>query len=154
VDEPTLSDHIQRFLRRDLIESGVILNREVEISRGPGASMGKRTDIKVDAIAKSENSGRTEVITTVIETKGCWNQNLLTDMETQLVNDYLSRLATPFGIYAVGWFDKPKWDNDDYRKNRTPGWTIDEAQRQLDALAATLPPAFTVRPVVLDCHAP
>jgi hypothetical protein len=36
VDENALSDHVQRFLKRDLVEGGIILNREVEIARVPG----------------------------------------------------------------------------------------------------------------------
>jgi hypothetical protein len=154
VDENTLSDHVQRFLKRDLVEGGIILNREVEIGRVPGAGAGTRTDIKVDAIQQSENSGSFDVITAVIETKGCWNDELLTAMKPQLVDDYLVRLAAPVGIYLVGWFDKTKWDPADYRRGRTPEWTPGEAQSRIDQEATTLPPAFIVRPVVLDCHAP
>jgi hypothetical protein len=51
VDENALSDHVRLFLRRELVESGIILNREVEISRVPGAPVGRRTDIKVDALS-------------------------------------------------------------------------------------------------------
>jgi hypothetical protein len=145
---------VQRFLKRDLVQGGIILNREVEIGRVPGAGAGTRTDIKVDAIRQSENSGSLNVITAVIETKGCWNDELLTAMKTQLVDDYLVRLAAPVGIYLVGWFDKTKWDSEDYRRGRTPDWTLGEAQSRLDQEATGLPPAFIVRPVVLDCHAP
>ena len=93
---------MQRFLKRDLVDGGIILNREVEIGRVPGAGAGTRTDIKVDAIRQSENSGSFNVITAVIETKGCWNDELLTAMKSQLVDDYLVRLAAPVGIYLVG----------------------------------------------------
>ena len=95
VDENALSDHVQRFLKRDLVERGIILNREVEIGRVPGTPAGKRTDIKVDAIRRSLNSDTVGIITEVIETKGCWNPDLLTAMQTQLVDDYLVRLAAP-----------------------------------------------------------
>jgi hypothetical protein len=154
VDENALSDHVQRFLKRDLVESGIILNREVEIGRVPGAGAGTRTDIKVDAIRQSENSSSFNVITAVIETKGCWNDELVTAMKSQLVDDYLVRLAAPVGIYLVGWFDKTKWDPADYRRGRAPEWTLSEAQSRFDQEATGLPPAFIVRPVVLDCHAP
>jgi len=154
VDENALSDHVQRFLKRDLVEAGIILNREVEIGRVPGAGAGTRTDIKVDAIRQSEKSGSFNVITAVIETKGCWNDELLTAMKSQLVDDYLVRLAAPVGIYLVGWFDKRKWDAADYRRGKTPQWTLAEAQSRFDQEATGLPPAFIVRPVVLDCHAP
>jgi hypothetical protein len=58
VDENALSDHVRLFLRRELVESGIVLNREVEISRVPGAPVGWRTDIKVDALKKPENFER------------------------------------------------------------------------------------------------
>jgi hypothetical protein len=154
VDENALSDHVRLFLKRELVESGIILNREVEISRVPGAPIGKRTDIKVDAIGKFEKSDAFSIITAVIETKGCWNPDLFTAMEAQLVQDYLVRLASPLGIYLVGWFDKPKWDNTDSRKGRTSIGSLEETQRRLDEKAAALTEVFIVKAVVLDCHAP
>jgi len=154
VDENALSDHVQRFLKRDLVERGIILNREVEIGRVPGTPAGKRTDIKVDAIRKSPNSDTVGIITAVIETKGCWNPDLLTAMQTQLVDDYLVRLAAPVGIYLVGWFDKLKWDGADYRRSDTPDWSVEQAQGHLDEQAGPLSKAFIVKAVVLDCHAP
>jgi hypothetical protein len=154
VDENALSDHVRLFLRRELVESGIILNREVEISRVPGAPVGRRTDIKVDALKKTENSETFNTITAVIETKGCWNPELLTAMKTQLVEDYLVRLAAPVGIYLVGWFDKLKWDTADPRRARTRDWAPDDAQCHLDGEAAALPQAFVVRATVVDCHAP
>jgi hypothetical protein len=154
VDENALSDHVQRFLKRELVESGIILNREVEISRVPGAPSGKRTDIKVDGISRIENSDKVNIITAVIETKGCWNANLLTAIKSQLVDDYLVRLGAPVGIYMVGWFDKQQWDARDSRRSRTRGWTVEEAQRRLDREAAALTQAFIVRATVLNCRAP
>jgi hypothetical protein len=106
VDENALSDHVQRFLKRDLVDSRIILNREVEIGRVPGAGAGTRTDIKIDALQRLENSDTFNTIAAVIETKGCWNRELRTAMKTQLVDDYLVRLAAPVGIYLIGWFDK------------------------------------------------
>ena len=50
VDENTLSDHVKQFLKRELVDSGIVLNREVEVGRVPGAPVGTRTDIKIDAI--------------------------------------------------------------------------------------------------------
>jgi hypothetical protein len=153
VDEDALSDHVRLFLKHELVDSGIVANREVEIGRVPGARLGRRTDIKVEALSKSD-AGRYSVITAVIETKGCWNAELLTAMTTQLVNDYMIRLATPAGIYLVGWFDKPKWDAGDARRARTPDLRLAEAQATFDAQAAAQPAAFMVQAVVLDCHAP
>jgi hypothetical protein len=154
VDENTLSDHVRLFLKHELADRGIILNREVEIGRVPGSPVGSRTDIKIDAVRKSENGEVLSSITAVIETKGCWNPGLLGAMRTQLVDDYLLRLAAPIGIYLVGWFDKRKWDPGDRRRGRTREWTVEVAQQHLDATASTLGKAFIVRAVVLDCHCP
>jgi hypothetical protein len=154
VDENALSDDVRHFLSRNLVENGIILNREVEISRVPGAPVGKRTDIKVDAVRRTESSEKFGTITAVIETKGCWNPELLKAIKTQLVDDYLVRLAAPVGIYMVGWFDKAKWDATDSRKAGTPDWSIEEVLRRLNEEVAALPQAFILRAVVLDCHAP
>jgi hypothetical protein len=75
-------------------------------------------------------------------------------MKTQLVDDYLVRLAAPVGVYLIGWFDKLKWDAADYRRNDTPNWSVEQAQRQFDEQAEGLPKALIVTAVVLDCHAP
>jgi hypothetical protein len=154
VDENALSDHVRLFLKRELQESGIVLNREVEIGRVPHAPVGMRTDIKVDALRKSEHSNVFSTITAVIETKGCWNREVLTAMRAQLVDDYLVKLAAPVGIYLVGWFDKNKWDPRDYRRNETADWSAHEAQPHFDEQAASMPKAFIVSAVVLDCHAP
>jgi len=92
-------------------------------------------------------------ISAVIETKGCWNPDLMTAIETQLHDDYLTRLGSPIGIYLVGWFDKGPWEPADPRRARAPDWTAADTQRHLDAEAARLTGRFLVGAVVLDCHA-
>jgi hypothetical protein len=147
-----LSDHVKIFLKRALSDCGIVLNREVEIGRVPGAPVGSRTDIKIDAIRRGENGDAYDSIVAVIETKGCWNPELFTAIETQLRDDYLARLGAPLGIYLVGWFDKSKWDKKDGRKKRSPSIDLREARRILDEKAAKLSKGYTIRAVVLDCH--
>jgi hypothetical protein len=154
VEEDALSDHVTRFLKRELGANGIISNREVEVGRVLGARLGRRTDIKIDAVRIAEDGTRYDRITGVIETKGCWNPELFTAMEAQLHRDYLVPLAAPVGIYLVGWFDKPNWDDTDRRKGQTPDETLDEIQRRLDTQAASLSDGYLVRAVALDCHAP
>jgi hypothetical protein len=154
VEEDAISDHVKLFLQRELVERGVVVNREVEVGRAPGAPVGKRTDIRVNAVRKTDGAAPFDEITAVIETKGCWNAELMTAMQTQLRDDYLARLKAPVGIYMVGWFDKPKWDPADGRKSRSPSWDVIEAQRRLDEQALKLSSGFLIRAVVLDCHSP
>jgi hypothetical protein len=152
VEEDALSDHVLRYLKENLENAGVIINREVEVGRAPGAGIGKRTDIKVDAIQIVNGARSGNIVTAIIETKGCWNRELKTAKETQLVEEYLVKLAAPVGIYLVGWFDKAKWDKTDSRRSQTPHWSKEQAQTELSK-NDDFPP-FIVNTVVLDCSAP
>jgi predicted NACHT family NTPase len=154
VEEDSLSDDVNLFLRRELVESGIVANREVEIARVPGAPIGKRTDIRVNALRRSADGSAYDTITAVIEAKGCWNTALFTALKDQLYNDYMLKIHAPVGIYLVGWFDKAKWDSNDRRRRDAPDCTLREAQCRLDDQAAMIPAGFLVRSVVVDCHAP
>jgi hypothetical protein len=154
VEEDALSDHVKLFLQRDLIQRGIVVNREVEVGRVPGAPVGTRTDIRVQAIRRGAGNKVLDMITAVIETKGCWNSALLTSLKSQLHDDYMTRLGAPVGIYLVGWFDKAKWDPADGRRGATPDISRADAQQQFDSQATALPQASDVRAVVLDCHLP
>ena len=90
----------------------------------------------------------------MIETKGCWNSELFTALEAQLLQDYMIRLRAQAGIYLVGWFDTEKWDPEDSRRARMPNMSTDELRTRLDQQAAGLPEGFIVRPVILECHVP
>jgi hypothetical protein len=140
-------------LRRELVESGVVANREVEVARVPGASIGRRTDIRIDALRRlGENTY--DAITAVIESKGCWNTTLFGALKDQLYQDYMVTLRAPVGIYLVAWFDKPKWDPKDPRRRQAPDLTAQETQLRLNVEAAEIPQGYLVRAVVVDCHAP
>jgi hypothetical protein len=154
IDESALSDVITRFLRVELGGFGIFANREVEIGRAPGAPVGRRTDILVNAVRRSADGELFDPIAVAIETKGCWNKELFTALEAQLFRDYMIRLRVQAGIYLVGWFDKEKWDPEDSRRNRVPKIPIGQAKAQLDRQAAVLPDGFIVRPVILECHVP
>jgi hypothetical protein len=153
VDEDAFSDAVRLFLKRELVDAGIVVNREVEIARVPGARLGTRTDIRVDAV-RSTATGSYDRITSVIESKGCWNKALYTDLKDQLYGDYMMRLQVAIGIYLVAWFDKAKWDSRDYRRRQAPDLTPLQAQEQLEAEAASVPAGYSVKPIVIDCHAP
>jgi hypothetical protein len=120
IDENALSDVVTRFLRAELGTSGIFANREVEISRVPGAPVGQRTDILVNAVRRRADGEQFDPIAAVIETKGCWNDELFTALEEQLFRVYMIRLRAQAGIYLVAWFDTDKWDPEDGRRHRTP----------------------------------
>ena len=154
IDEDGLSDQVRLYLQRELVTRGIFANREVEVGRVPGAPIGKRTPILTTALRKAAQGPTLDAITAVSETKGCWNASLWTALEAQLFTDYMRRLQAPLGIYLVGWFDLPKWNDSDNRKRKVPRLTLEEARAEFAVQASRIPDGFKVEPVVLDCHAP
>jgi hypothetical protein len=149
-DEDRLSDYVKRHLESELVGSGVVINREVEIRRGTGKGDGERTDIHVDAVVKSASGEVFSVVSVIIETKGCWNRDLRTAMADQLVGRYLKD-NIHHGLYLVGWFLCDRWDGADRRKGQTPKIDIDEIQKELDQQAQALSgDGVNVRAVVLN----
>ncbi|MEM9264764.1 MAG: hypothetical protein AAGA46_04500 [Cyanobacteria bacterium P01_F01_bin.13] len=150
-DENALSDYIKRFLDKDLKARGIIVNREVELRRGYGDKPGERTDIHVDAIIKHPNSKLYDSITVIIEVKGCWHREVKTAIKTQLVDRYLADNACSHGLYLVGWFDCPQWDNQDSRYKNTPKMNLNEAKQYFEQQAKDLTSTtINVRSYVLN----
>ena len=134
-DENSLSDYVARYLKNNLKNRGIILNREVEIRPLQGGSKGERTDIQVDAIINKTNEEVLKQITVIIEVKGCWNEKLNTSMKEQLVNRYLKDNTCQHGIYLVGWFDCEQWDKSDSNKAKAPKITIEKAREKFEKQA-------------------
>ena len=153
IDENGFSDVVARYLRQELQGQGVFANREVEVTRRPGAPVGQRTDILVNAVRHGADGGPIDPIAAVVEVKGCWNSELFTALDQQLVRDYMVDLRAPVGIYLVSWFDQTQWDPGDYRRAQVPHLPIADAQDRLDQQAAAAA-GFQVRAVVLDIRAP
>ncbi|MDQ5872987.1 MAG: hypothetical protein M3547_12380, partial [Acidobacteriota bacterium] len=141
--EGSLSNWLQRHLKRILGERGVVIGREVQIH------LREKTDLHVDAVAPVRDEDF-DTVSVIVEVKGCWNPGLLTDMKDQLVDKYLTDSETKFGIYLVFWFDCSVWNDADSRRRRRP-WrkSMEELMIQLDAQAAQYP---RVRALVLDAR--
>lgn len=132
-DEESLSDEIARWIRDDLSASkGIIVNREVQPRRG------QKTDIYVDAIKLAVGSGEAERFTVVIEVKGCWHDEVMTAMETQLFNRYMKENSLRCGLYLVGWYMCDQWDAKDKNKAKTPKMTIEDFNGHLENQAKQL----------------
>jgi hypothetical protein len=148
-DENDLSDRVKRHLDADLVNRQVIVNREVEIRRG-GGSQGERTDLHIDAVASDGEPRRLRVI---VEVKGCWHAKVRTEMEGQLVGRYLGDNAGAVGLYLVGWFFCPQWDDEDQRNARCRRQqSCDELRSYLEDQARSLSNRREVRAHVLDCR--
>ncbi len=137
-DESHLSDQIRRHLVRDLSDLPVVVNREVQIRPRRGDQPGENTDIHVDAVIMDANHHVIDTVSVIVETKCCWNRELETAMQTQLVDRYMKDNACRHGLYVVGWFNCDSWDTKDKRKNQAPELTIDAARAKFAAQAASL----------------
>lgn len=137
--EDKLSDEVTIHLTEDLRERGIVANREVVIRRGekPGGK-GERTDIHVNAVRHGERPDTFDLITVIIETKGCWNDELETAMQTQLRDRYLKDNRCQHGLYLVGWFVCPQWDASDRRRSDVPGMTLKDARHHFDDQARAI----------------
>ena len=82
--------------------------------------------------------------------KGCWNAELNTAMELQLVDRYLKDNQCHHGLYLVGCFQCSEWDHSDRRYSRCSSESIGTK----DALAAKAEELSTggikVKAMVLD----
>jgi hypothetical protein len=130
-DENALSDFVKSFLDNELIQRGIVVNREVETRRG------EETDIYVDALVRGQ-AEQFDKVSVVIETKGCWHRELRDAIETQLVNRYLKDSACRHGLYLVGWFSSPKWSDADHRKRAVKRLKLAELQESLATKARSL----------------
>ncbi len=137
-DEAALSNHLIRYLRHELSGRALIANREVQIETYGSGTRAARVDILVEAIAPESPR---DSIRVVIETKGCWNKDLMTSMKTQLVENYLSDKGVSCGIYFVAWFLCSKWSSRDRRRlalAKSWGLTAADARERFRMLAHDL----------------
>ena len=100
--EDRLSDFVLHHLRRDL--PGSVIDREVQVRNLRESGIGERTDLKVET-----RSADGSPLVVIIETKGCWNPELMNALESQLHERYLRAHGTAHGIYLVGWFGCAFW---------------------------------------------
>ena len=150
-DEDHFSDWIKRHLETELKKRGIIPSREVVIRRGEGPGQGERTDIHVTAVIPGVVPGQFDQVRVIIEAKGCWHDELEDAMQTQLVGRYLKDNPCRHGIYLVGWYNCDQWDDNDYRKKRSPNWSIPQAKAFFSNQARELSGGdLSIRAVVIN----
>lgn len=150
-EENRLSDYVKNHLLKDIKSRGIIANREVEIRPTVGSMQGERTDIKVDAFRRKPGGQQYDVLSMIIETKCVWNDELDTAMETQLVERYMKDNLCHDGIYLVGWYDCPQWDENDNRKSKSQKHKQSDLKRELKDQAHQLSVnGVKIREYVLD----
>lgn len=147
-DEAYLSDYVARWLTDDLEKRGVVAGREIQPRRG------KRMDIHVTATPSAGVASSAKPVCVVIEVKGCWNKEVPTAVEKQLVGDYLRPNGLLHGIYLVGWFLCPQWGK---TKSYLKSSTFAEGQVEMAQLVAQYDGVKNperVHGLLLDCSLP
>jgi len=144
--EMEFSDYIQRHFDRDIGGRGIIVNREVQVRRG------SFTDIHVQAVKPDSRAPDScEILTIVIEVKGCWNNQLFTAMRSQLVDRYLRENGLFHGLYLTGWFRCDAWDDGDPSKEIHKSKDRQATEAELDQQARELSrEGIFVRSLLLD----
>lgn len=137
-EENQFSDWLKRRIESYLKLTPVVVCREVEIRPRLGNESGQETDLLVLSSTLDPASGEFNEIKIIIEVKGCWNSELKTAMETQLLDRYLKNNRCQNGIYIVGWFMCEAWDQEDWRKSATPKFTLDDAREFFSKQASKL----------------
>lgn len=148
--EDRLSDFVLQHLRRDL--PAAVIDREVQVENPRESGIPRRTDIKIAALAEGLSP-----IVLIIETKGCWNGELMTAMQSQLKERYLRRLGAGHGLYLVGWYACEFWQGQDDKRCRCERAAIDPAdlQAKLSTFAVShSDQEFRLRAFVLDVRHP
>ena len=107
--EDNLSNLVCAFLREHLAERKPVINREVEIQ--PRHLDGARTDIHVQASDPRDSAS--QPLTVIIEVKGCWNTEIRTGINQQLI-PYLQPRPGWAGIFLVGHFHHPGGEHHSY----------------------------------------
>jgi len=130
--ENNFSDYVKRNLQRDIKNIGIAALREAEVRPG------EETDIYVTTFISGELLGQKQKIVIIIESKGCWHTEVLTAMETQLVNRYLKDNQCRHGIYLVGWFGCTQCHKANCKTKICKKGSIDDLRKQLVKQAINL----------------
>ncbi len=144
-----LTDHLQQEFGEQLV-----VNREVLVKQTSSKGHGLAVDVMPTG---TETSGGTRLPTCPIEVKGCWNPDLFTDLETQLVADYLPAAHATRGVYVCAWFPPDQWDDhaDSRRPKAASRDRIDVAQKLTElAQASSQTGGVEVAAVVIEIPRP
>ncbi len=148
-DEERLSDYVARFLKRKLEKKNVFIGRETQISRG------NLTDIIIETRQQLTDGRLGNLLTVVIEVKGCWNAEIKEALSNQLAERYLASHGLHHGIYLVGRFFCELWkkEPDPSRWQKSSRINDLELKTFLEAQTRTIAQAnLHVRFYILECQ--
>jgi hypothetical protein len=142
-NEEAISREISPELQQMLLSRGVSVTCETKIREG------QLVDIYITCVHPGKDARK---LSLVIEVKGCWHEDVMKALETQLAMRYLRDNSSRQGIYLVAWFKCDRWNGKDYRKHRTPALTADELRLFLEDQAKDVnaDTGSAIRALVLD----
>lgn len=139
--ENEVTNYLANELRKRLSDSAVLVNREVEV-RARATGVGERLDLQITTTAQRRAIGASpEPLTLIAEVKGAWNHDLISSIQTQLVDRYMTYAGATQSLYIVAWFG-PKFARFE---------DVEALQAELDAAAARASTGSRrITPVVID----
>jgi hypothetical protein len=151
--EPDVSAALRDHLRQEFGEQ-LVVNREVLVKQTTSKGHGLSVDVLPTA---TETAAGRVLPSCPIEVKGCWNSGLLTDLQDQLVADYLPATGATRGVYVCAWFPTEQWDDRaDSRRSTAAACDRNDVERTL-ADAARVASEFgdiQVNALVIDIPRP
>lgn len=151
--EPDVSAALRDHLQQEFGEQ-LVVNREVLVKQTSSKGHGLAVDVLPTG---TETSGGTRLPNCPIEVKGCWNPDLFTDLDAQLVADYLPAAHATRGVYVCAWFPSEQWDDlaDSRRPKAASRDRIQVAQMLTElAQASSQTGGVEVTAVVIDIPRP
>jgi hypothetical protein len=103
-EEEHLSNIISDHLTNDIQKFGISAYREVQFRCKNLIIPDGRPGENVDLLISCTKGSTKEVLTVIVEIKGSWNQDVPTNMQTQLVDRYLDTGNYSHGLYLIGWY--------------------------------------------------
>lgn len=100
-NETRISDQIRGLLLRDFQSRAIVKNREVQ----------NRPGNEVDVYIQYQGQSSLDSLVVVCEIKCCFNEELHSAMELQLLNRYMKDQGNTCGIYIVPFFDCDAWES-------------------------------------------
>jgi hypothetical protein len=151
--EPDVSAALRDHLTQEFGEQ-LVVNREVLVKQTTSKGHGLSVDVLPTA---TETAAGRVLPSCPIEVKGCWNSGLLTDLQDQLVADYLPATGATRGVYVCAWFPTEQWDDRaDSRRSTAAACDRNDVERTL-ADAARVASEFgdiQVNALVIDIPRP
>lgn len=144
--EDDISDWLQRRFAERLIPR-IVADREVQVQRRKAQGIGTRMDLFITAAPTNPS---VPLVHLVIEAKRVTHPQLMTSLNSQLVDQYLLPKGLTHGIYLVYWVPPSQRAAGQRKKHEHRQALLEELQRQ----AAALPEGVVVTPFVLDLSKP